>query len=265
MPFGGSAPAAGGYTSPQQKGKSDDQLWTDWQGQHPGAGPLFNRNDVLRDIHNQQDNNPYQNAAEAQATANRPTQNSPFASSGWQQDPKTGQWTQNVGLNPGLQGAAEGFMGQLGGSAGADARKHAEDAIYARETSRLDPMWNQRENQYGTQLANQGLDSQSEAYKNAMGDFGRQRNDAYSSAMQDAIMGGGAEQQRQQGLAMGGLEGLQGLTGMPGFQQGPNYLGAVQGYNGYNLEKSQQDNQWWSDLIGGGAMLGAGALAGRGR
>lgn len=51
---------------------------------------------------------------------------------------------------------------------------------------RLDPTWNHREEGMRTRLLNQGLDPTSEASQNAMGQFGRDRNDAYASAINGA-------------------------------------------------------------------------------
>ncbi len=70
---------------------------------------------------------------------------------------------------------------------GDQARQQAIDAAYGQATSRLDPMWGQREDAERTRLLNQGLPEDSEAFKNSMGEFGRQRNDAYSQALSSAI------------------------------------------------------------------------------
>lgn len=47
----------------------------------------------------------------------------------------------------------------------------------------LDPVWNQRQNQLTQSLANQGIQQGSEAYTNALRDFGMQRDNAYNSAL----------------------------------------------------------------------------------
>ncbi len=47
----------------------------------------------------------------------------------------------------------------------------------------LDPVWQQRQAQQESQLANQGIQQGSEAYTNAMRDFGMQRDNAYNSAL----------------------------------------------------------------------------------
>lgn len=67
------------------------------------------------------------------------------------------------------------------GSVG-DVQNAAQKAI----TSRLDPIWAQRDKQVDTQLTNQGLRPGMEAYDNAMRDYSFGKNDAY----QQAILGG---------------------------------------------------------------------------
>jgi len=216
---------------------------------------------------------PYQQAAEAQASANRPTQNTPFGSTSWTRDPSTGAWTQNTSLAGGLGDAATSMQNQAASTwgvpldNGATARTNADNAIYGRETSRLDPQWNQREQGMQASLANQGLAPDSAAAQTSMDTFNRGRNDAYSSAMQQAIMGGGAEASRQQAMdlqsrmaPLQGLQGLQQLLHMPGFQPGPNYLAAAQAANDYNLQNSQMQNQMYGDYFSGLAGLGMGAM-----
>lgn len=70
---------------------------------------------------------------------------------------------------------------------GEQARDQAINAAYGQATSRLDPMWNQREDRAHTRLLNQGLDQTSEAYRTSMEGLGRERNDAYTSALNSAI------------------------------------------------------------------------------
>jgi hypothetical protein len=47
----------------------------------------------------------------------------------------------------------------------------------------LDPVWDQRSASLNTLLANQGIQQGSEAYTNAMRDFGMQRDNSYNSAL----------------------------------------------------------------------------------
>lgn len=131
-------------------------------------------------------------------TAATPNVSTPFGGMNWTQDPVTGRWTQNSTLSPGLdaantslQGIYADLLGQ-GPVTGDAARQQAIDASYGQATSRLDPQWDKREEAMRTRLLNQGLDPTSEASKGAMSDFGMQRNDAYGSAMNNAILQGQA-------------------------------------------------------------------------
>ena len=89
-------------------------------------------------------------AAEATGRENRPNQATPFASLNWTTGPD-GRPMQTTSVAPGMQGAMTGMQNQLSGAwgtpldTGAQARDRAENAIYGREASRLDPIWQQRE------------------------------------------------------------------------------------------------------------------------
>ena len=85
-------------------------------------------------------------------------------------------------------------------TADAAARQQAIDAMYGQATSRLDPRFSQEQTQLQTDLANQGIGVGSDAYNNALESFGRTKNDAYTSALNQATIGGGAEQSRLFGL-----------------------------------------------------------------
>jgi hypothetical protein len=89
-----------------------------------------------------------------------------------------------------------------------DFRTRQENALYGRAASRLDPMWQQREEQQRTRLANMGLNIGDSPYSQAMADMGRDRNDAYNQAIFGAITGGGAEMANQIGMG-GQIQGQQ--------------------------------------------------------
>lgn len=207
------------------------------------------------------------------SAAARTATNTPFAGDSYSKN-ADGSYTHNVGLNGPLAGANQNLQDQFAKGwgtpldNGADARQHAEDAIYQRETSRLDPMWNNREQSNRTQLEQQGIDPNSAAGKTSMDTLGRSRNDAYSSALHDAIMGGGQEATRQQGMDLQsrlaplmGMQGLQGLTQLPGNQLLPAAIAQYQG----GLQKYGIDQQGKNSTMGGltglGGSLGAAAIA----
>lgn len=82
------------------------------------------------------------------------------------------------------------------------ARQRVEDALYRRQTSRLDPQYQQEAQALRSTLMNRGVVEGSEAWNNAMDQFERGRNDAYASARQDAILMGGDEHSRTFNMGM---------------------------------------------------------------
>ena len=106
------------------------------------------------------------------------------------------------------------------------ASGQAANAAYASQTSRLDPQWQQRQREMETQLANQGISRNSEAYSRAMEDMGRQHTDAYQQAQWQAQQAGAQEAQRMQQMRLGQEQqafgqGLQ--SNAQNFQQGNAY------------------------------------------
>lgn len=70
------------------------------------------------------------------------------------------------------------------------------DALYRQATSQLDPEYAQRENALRTRLLNSGVAEGSEAYRNSMDEFGRQRQLDYGNARDRSISASGSEQSR---------------------------------------------------------------------
>lgn len=217
----------------------------------------------------------YAGAARQDTRTNRPNQNTPFGSSQWTEGPD-GQWSQHTSFAGPLAGAASGLESQYAQANatpmdnGAQARQHAEDAIYGRATARLDPRFAQEQHDLTTSLANQGIDPNSAAYGKSLDNFGRTKNDAYSSALMDAIMGGGQEASRQQGMDLTSrmaplqqLGGLRSLLQMPSFMGGGSQLQAANAQGNYGLEASQIDRQFWQDVMKGGSKV-AGSMFGGG-
>lgn len=75
-------------------------------------------------------------------------------------------------------------------------RQRVEDALYGRSTARLDPRFAQGQDQLNSSLAAQGITQGSEAYNRELQNFNNAKNDAYSSAMNDAITGSDKAMQR---------------------------------------------------------------------
>lgn len=85
-------------------------------------------------------------------------------------------------------------------------RQRVEDALYQRSASRLDPQWEAQQRAMESRLAAQGITAGSAAYRSALDDFSRGRNDAYAGARNDAILAGGGEQSRLFGDALAGRQ-----------------------------------------------------------
>lgn len=135
------------------------------------------------------------------------------------------QWTSRVTLDPrvqslldaqlatsqGLQGSIQSALGRVNSTFSQAAptpndemRRRVEDALYGRLTSRLNPRFQEEDNNLRTTLMNRGLTEGSQAWDAAMANLGRTKNDAYSGAMRDAVIGGGSEMARQYEMEMAG-------------------------------------------------------------
>lgn len=142
--------------------------------------------------------------------------------------PPLEQWTQVERLNPILQSSLDAQMrtqrgrsqlaeykmgdvreqmrnpmdwdqfGDVVGFDPAEQRQAAEDAAYGRATSRLDPQFQQRQQDLQISLRNRGLKEGDAAYDAAMQNFDRARNDAYEQAR----MGATAEGRQETGLGL---------------------------------------------------------------
>lgn len=81
-------------------------------------------------------------------------------------------------------------------------RQMITDALYRQQREMLDPQFEQLQAQEAQRLTNQGLQPGSEAYRVAMENFGRTRQNAYEGARNLAITGGGEEMARDFGLGL---------------------------------------------------------------
>lgn len=79
----------------------------------------------------------------------------------------------------------------------------AENAIYGKFASRMDPQFQREAEAKRTQLYNSGLREGDEAYDQAMKELDQNQNDARQQAQYQSIIGGGAEAQRMQGMDLG--------------------------------------------------------------
>lgn len=82
-------------------------------------------------------------------------------------------------------------------------RQQVIDALYKQYESRLNPMWSQADTDMTSKLANQGILQGTAAYDREMQNFGRSKNDAYQTAINESIVKGGDEQKRYYDMQMG--------------------------------------------------------------
>jgi hypothetical protein len=109
--------------------------------------------------------------------------------------PSAGGSLQSRDLATGLD-----FSGAPDLSTGDEARNRAEQSIYNRSTSRLDPQFKEQESELRTRLYNQGLREGDAAFDAEVGKFQTAKSDAYQTALDAAIQGGGAEASRTYGM-----------------------------------------------------------------
>lgn len=117
-------------------------------------------------------------------------------------------------------------------------REDAYNTAYESGASRLDPMFEQREQAQDIRLRSQGLVPGDEAYDTAMGNLGRDRTDAYDQLQRQAFQTGGDEATRQQALDMS-RRGMD--VGEIGQQAGFNRE-SVLGQSGLNLGQANYEN-----------------------
>lgn len=196
--------------------------------------------------------------------AAHPNTSTGTGSQSWHQDPKTGTWSESNTLNGGLASGQANLSSQIGAQGpignGDQARDQAISGAYNQATSRLNPQWAQSNEQLGQQLASEGLDPNSQAYRNAMLTQSQAQNDAYGSAMNSAIGQGTAAQQATFGenyqASMAPYQQLASLNNL--YSQGDaSGLAGLQAANGYTAQQNAASGQ----AIGTG-VAAAGSIIG---
>lgn len=89
-----------------------------------------------------------------------------------------------------LGNQAGGLFGSLSPEAAQNAQNAGREAAYKSQAQYLDPQFSQREQSLEAKLAAQGLAPGSQAYSNAIRNFGDERQRAYSDAANQAILTG---------------------------------------------------------------------------
>lgn len=140
-------------------------------------------------------------------------------------------------------------------------------------TKLLDPVWSQREKDMQSDLINRGIYQGSEAYKNAMDDFSRQRDTAYNSAAlsgraqatQEALANRNQPLNEISALMSGSQVSQPNFVGTPQSNVQPvDYTGLVE--NNYQGQLANYNTQMGSRnaLFGALGSIGGAALGGWG-
>lgn len=117
----------------------------------------------------------------------------------------------------------------------------ASDALYDQATSRLDPQWQKAQTELETQLANEGITQNSTAWNNAMNQFGQTKNDAYSSAQNDAVAGAEQYQTEQVNNENTGYQAALGTdTSQFSAEQQARNASVAEALSGSQVSQSQQ-------------------------
>lgn len=210
-----------------------------------------------------------QQTAQYNANLNRVDKTSPYGSQTWSQNGTnpdgSPKWSSKFEL--GGQYASPMDTSSIG-----LANHEAQDAVYHRATSTLDPQYKQRQTQLESQLAQQGLTQGSAGYNTAMDNFARERDSAYENARNDSITQGDqyGQQQLQQLLAIrnqplseaGAIEsGMQFQNPSTVSTPASNISGDI--YNSYQgqLDGTSSNNAGSNAMMGGLFSLGGSALS----
>lgn len=128
----------------------------------------------------------------------------------------------------------------------------ATDALFNQSMSRLQPIQDQQNRQFDTKLANQGIASNSEAYKNANQQFQQGQNDAVQTALNQAVANGSNAASQQFNMQQGARQ--QGINEYTTQRNAPlNEMGALLSggqVQNPNFVNTPQTNVANTDVIG---------------
>lgn len=224
-------------------------------------------------------------AAQTQQRLNMIDQRTPYGSLNYRADPNSpGGYTATQTFTPEVQSLLDANIRNSQGAAGAygDLLSNARSAMttpldlsYGANADRiaqigsrtLDPMWNQRQQQFDATMANRGLMPGSEGYAAASRDFGDQHSRAYDHMFLDAYDKANGAAVQQYNAPFNALASLRagsqiaqpvqsmGFTTTPQEKiDAPDYMGAA--YKSAQMNQSA-NNAFMGGLFGlGGNILG---------
>lgn len=225
----------------------------------------------------------YKGQAVATANSNKFNEVGPNGSSAWTirpgadpSNPQPGDYIRTTSLSAPQQGLYDQqIKNQLStGLAGADALKDinnagdikaTQDALYRRATQYYDQNFDRSQSALETKLQNQGLTQGSEAYTNALTQFGQGKNAAYADATDRAIAGADSTRNANLNSNVNRLASLLSMSRgdtpqQAGMGGGADLLGATQGqYNSQlaGVNASNANSASTTSSLGSAAALAA--------
>jgi hypothetical protein len=269
---------------------------TGGNAQNPSYGNQ-NLQNAATNFQTQYGSNPFVQAAQANTmgniqgaqtatAANRVNQQTPFGSLQYTQTgtDSTGNpiWSANQTFSPEVAGTMSQLSNQIGQnigqgfnpqlpSYGINPNEAYSDAILRR----LEPVQQRQQEALNARLANQGIMQGSEAYKNAMTDFGQRQNDQLTSAIVGGMQTGLQANQQAFNQALGQYNLP--LSQLGAYRQataptyinpytqaavaGPDILGAYTSSEAARIAQQNADAAKQAALTGGLFQLGGSALS----
>jgi hypothetical protein len=198
--------------------------------------------------------------------AAHPNSNTPWANQSWTKD-ANGRDVSTMSLQGDAAPALQNIQANMLRASQYDPTKARDEAIqsnYGQATSRLDPQWQQREQAFASTAANSGIDPGTQAYNAQAGNESRAKNDAYNSAMANAVQMGNQTQATQMQQMNQPFNQYSSLIGSSMAQ--PNMGGGLQGsalqYGANQDQAAQTQGQKQGMMSGAGSLLGGKGKAG---
>ena len=137
-------------------------------------------------------------------------------------------------------------------------RQQVQDALYKRQTGYLDPQYQESQRALETQLSNKGLVPGTPAFNNAMRVLNDAKDKSYAGARNDAIIGGGAEQERLQNMILQlRNQGKSEADSMGAFHNAAQGQGAGQWLTQHGQDTSANAQIQSANIGAGASMYGA--------
>lgn len=189
----------------------------------------------------------FQQQAEMSSRSTRPNWSGPTGGQTWSYDPYTHMPTMNFSTP--FQGTFDALKGSTEKAASMDPSQAFNQAVNTNlgwGMSRLEPMFNQQNQSFNSQMANSGIAPGMEAFGNANTQLGNKQADMFGTMFKDALNAGNETQRTQIAQSMAPFQQLGALTNSvyahPYMGQGADYLGSAKSqYTASERENAQAD------------------------